>query len=88
MAVVVLRSPLRELAGGDRQVEVPGGSVVEVLRALERAHPRVAGWVLDERGSIRRHVAVFLNGEQVMEDSAVDRGDRLHVLPSISGGGR
>lgn len=86
MPVVVLRAPLKDLADGNHEVEADGASVEEVLRAVERAHPRLVGWILDEQGQVRRHVNVFLNGEQVRQDAAVAPGDRLHVLPSITGG--
>lgn len=86
MPVVILRAPLRDLAGGNGEVEAAGGSVGEVLRAVETAWPRTTGWILDEHGRVRRHVNVFLNGERVREDAIVEPGDRLHVLPSISGG--
>ena len=50
MAVVRLRAPLREL-GGRADHSIDGATVVDVLRALEQAHPAMSGWVLDERGS-------------------------------------
>lgn len=86
MPVVRLRAPLKDLAGGNSDVELPGSSVGEVLRALERAWPKTVGWVLDEQGRVRRHVNVFVNGERVRENAPVESDDRLHVLPSISGG--
>jgi len=86
MPVVRLRAPLSELAGGRRELELAGGTVVEVLRALEREHPEVKGWILDERGLIREHVNVFVNRDYGREDTAVGPDDRLHVLPAISGG--
>ena len=86
MPVVLLRSPLRDLAGGNRSLEIPGATVGEVLRELEGAWPKTTGWVLDERGVIRRHVNVFVNGERSSADASVTEGDRLHVLPSITGG--
>jgi molybdopterin converting factor small subunit len=46
----------------------------------------MSGWVLDERGHVRRHINVFVNGEQCGEDTAVGDGDRVDVLPAISGG--
>ncbi len=86
MAVVSLRSPLRDLAGGEREVRIGGESVAEVVRGLERAHPRLAGWVLDEQGSIRVHVAVFVNGERAGPEAPVSEADRVQILPAISGG--
>jgi sulfur-carrier protein len=86
MAVVRLRAPLRELAGGRADHTVEGTTVLDVLRALEGAHPAMAGWVLDERGFIREHVNVFVNGNEGAEGTAVGPNDRVHVLPSITGG--
>jgi len=84
--VVRLRAPLSELAGGRRELELDGSTVAEVLQALEREHPDVKGWILDERGLIREHINVFVNKEYGREDTAVGAQDRLHVLPAISGG--
>jgi molybdopterin synthase sulfur carrier subunit len=42
--------------------------------------------VLDERGRIRRHINVFVNGEYGREDTPVGADDRVDVLPAISGG--
>lgn len=86
MAVVRLRAPLSELAGGRKELELDGQTVVEVLRALEREHPDMTGWILDERGRIREHINVFVNREYGREETALGPADRLHVLPAISGG--
>lgn len=86
MPVVRLRAPLSELAGGKRELELDGSTVAEVLQALEREHPDVKGWILDERGQIREHINVFVNKEYGREDTSVGASDRLHVLPAISGG--
>jgi molybdopterin converting factor small subunit len=83
---VRLRAPLSELAGGRRELELEGSTVGEVLTALEREHPEVKGWILDERGTIREHINVFVNREYGREETAVGPDDRLHVLPAISGG--
>ena len=86
MATVKLRAPLKDLAGGNREVAIEGASVGEILRELERQHPKIEGWVLDEHGRVRRHVNVFVDGERVREDAPVAPSATLHVLPSISGG--
>ena len=86
MPVVRLRAPLSELAGGKRELELGGSTVGEVLQALEREHPGVRGWILDEHGAIREHINVFVNRDYGRVDTAVGESDRLHVLPAISGG--
>ena len=86
MAHVCLRGTLRTLAGGRPDHQVPGATVGEVLRALERSKPALSGWILDERGLIRRHINVYVNGEAGREATAVGEDDRVDVLPAISGG--
>jgi molybdopterin converting factor small subunit len=44
------------------------------------------GWIVDERSRIRRHINVFVNGERGDETTAVRSGDRVEVLPAITGG--
>ena len=86
MANVRLRAPLKELAGGESDLRLDGRTVGELLQALEREHPALAGWILDERGLIRRHVNVFVNGQNGREDTPISPDDRVHVLPAITGG--
>jgi molybdopterin converting factor small subunit len=86
VAVVSVRGPLRKLAGGRGEHELEGETVTQLLRALELRHPEVSGWILDERGLIRRHINVFVNGERGDAATAVRTGDRVEVLPAITGG--
>ena len=86
MPLVRLRGPLKGLAGDRSDHEVAGTTVGDLLRELERAQPALAGWVLDERGCVRRHINVFVNGERGGADTPVGDDDRIDVLPAISGG--
>jgi molybdopterin synthase sulfur carrier subunit len=86
MAVVRLRGPLKQLAGDRSEHAIAGGSVGELLAELERAHPAAKGWILDERGLLRRHINVFVNGEPGEQDTRIGADDRIDVLPAISGG--
>ena len=86
MPVVRLRQPLKRLAGDTSEHSFEGRTVVELLQELERAYPPIRGWVLDERGHVRRHINVFVNGELGAQDTRVEADDRIDVLPAISGG--
>jgi molybdopterin synthase sulfur carrier subunit len=71
-------------------LEVPGATVAEVLAAVFRAHPRLEGYVLDEGGSLRRHMSIYVDGEPIQDP--VRLGDRvrpearIHVFQALSGG--
>jgi molybdopterin synthase sulfur carrier subunit len=86
MATVCVHGPLRKLAGGRTEHSLDGRTVDALLRALENAYPALRGWVLDERGVIRRHLNVYVNGELSGAGTPVATGDRVEVLPAISGG--
>ncbi len=81
-----LRGPLKKLAGDTADHELDGATVNAVLRVLEHEQPALAGWILDERGRIRRHINVFVNGDWADGGTVVAAGDRLEVIPAISGG--
>ena len=93
---VRLPSALGAYAGGQRQLTVAlpddGVATVELtLAELGRAHPGVHQRVLDERGALRRHVNVFVNGESIRYldgvETPVGDGDEVWILPAVSGGG-
>jgi sulfur-carrier protein len=86
MAVVHLREPLKRLAGNRSEHMIEGASVRELLAELERANPDTRGWILDESGTLRRHINVYVNGERGEQDTRVGDADRIDVLPAISGG--
>lgn len=73
---------------GDRAVETGGSTVGEAIGSLEREHPKIKGWVLDELGAIRRHVNVFIDGERVTEDTTVAEDAHIDIIHAISGGSR
>jgi molybdopterin converting factor small subunit len=86
MAIVRLRGQLEKLAGSGSEHEIDGVTVHELLTTLEATFGALEGWILDERGVLRRHINVFVNGELAKSDSPVSDGDKIEILPAISGG--
>jgi molybdopterin synthase sulfur carrier subunit len=85
MAVVRLRGQLEKLAGGPEH-RVEGDTVNDVLQALESELSALEGWILDERGVLRRHINVFVSSEPADPDTPVGADDQVEILPAISGG--
>ncbi len=86
MAIVRLRGQLEKLAGGNDELRLDGETVAELLQELEREHSALEGWVLDERGVLRPHINIFVNGEPAEPDTPAGPDDRIEILPAISGG--
>lgn len=91
---VILPGMLRDLAGGVSEIEVDvGGQPQTVRELLDRAfsdYRILDGKVRDERGEIRRHVKVFVNGEDATRSGGVEAvvpsGARVHIINAVSGG--
>ena len=70
--------------------EVVGSTVREVLEAVFQANAALRGYVLDDQGSLRHHVVVFVDGEQIGDriglSDPVTAGAALHVMQALSGG--
>ena len=48
-------------------VSVAANTVADALEAVFRDYPRLRGYVLDEQGRLRQHVAVFVGGELIRD---------------------
>ncbi len=80
------RSLVALFPGADRRMEARGATVLDVIRDLDTRVPGLANRVLDAGPSLRTHLNVFVDGEQVGLDAAVRPGARVHVIPAVSGG--
>lgn len=91
MAVTVrIPTQLRELSGGAAELSVEGGTVSEVLKALETAHPGFAERLYDEQGQLRRFVNVFVADEDIRFQQGLDTptpdGTTVSIVPAVAGG--
>ncbi len=83
---------LRPYADDQRRLDLalPGSTVGELLDALQGAYPGMHRRVVDELGSLRPHVNIFVNGENIRhldgQATPLDDGDEIWLLPAISGG--
>lgn len=65
-------------------------TVGEALEALGRRSPKALDRIMDERGEVRRHVNVFVNGESIRFldglTTPAPAGSTILVLAAVSGG--
>ena len=71
-------------------VSTPVTSLRSALDAAFDRQPALRSYVLDEQGAVRKHVAVFINGELLHDRRRLERplagSDRVYVAQALSGG--
>ena len=89
MAEVHFTSWLRELVP-DGPLTAEGTTVGDALAAVFEERPLVRGYVLDDRGRLRKHVCIFVDGARLKNADALGRNigpqTKLHVMQALSGG--
>ena len=72
------------------EIEVPGATLSEVLEGYFQTIPAARGYVLDDQGSLRQHMAAFIDGRQIRDrgrlTDPVPGGAVIDIVQSLSGG--
>lgn len=72
------------------ELEVEAGTVGAALAKACMDRPRLRGYILDEQGRLRRHVAIYVNGHPVKDritlSDPLRPRDEIAVFQALSGG--
>lgn len=67
-----------------------GVTLGEVVADLDRQFPGIARYLLDDQGTLRKHVNLFVNDSLIQDretlSDPVAPDDRIHVFQALSGG--
>ena len=70
--------------------DAPGSTVREVLDGVFADNPRLRGYIVDERGALRRHMIVFVDGRQISDrerlSDRVGPRSEIYIMQALSGG--
>ena len=81
---------LRPYCAGAAQLSISAPTERAALEDLERSQYALYRNVCDETGTVRRHLNVFVNSDNVRDldgiDTALTPGDVVTILPAVSGG--
>ena len=69
---------------------VPGSTVRVVLDQVFAVEPRLRSYILDDQDRVRRHVAIYVNGDRIADrerlSDPVGHDDEVFVFQALSGG--
>ncbi len=84
---VLIPDPLRSYTAHKREVEADGATLGALLMDLDRRFPGIRFRMIDEQDAIRRHIRIFVNGDEVRAlDSALAPNDEVFIVQALSGG--
>jgi len=84
---VLLPSPLRSYTGARACVSASGVTVAALLADLDRQFPGIRFRMIDEQDTIRPHIKIFVNRDQVRDLGApLAATDEVIIITAISGG--
>ena len=85
--VVLVPSHLRDYTRGAGEVEATGATLAEVMAELDARFPGIRFRVIDEQDRIRRHIRIFVNGEQARDIAQPLKGsEEVIIVQALSGG--
>jgi molybdopterin synthase sulfur carrier subunit len=83
---VLIPSALRSYTE-QSEAEVSGATLAAVLADLDGRYPGIRFRMIDEQDRIRRHIRIFVNGEQVRDLSQpLNATDEVIIVQALSGG--
>lgn len=72
----------------ERSVDSP--TLRALVTALDAEHPGLAGYLVDDRGRLRQHVIIFVDGRPLSDreklQDAIGKDTRVYIAQALSGG--
>jgi molybdopterin converting factor small subunit len=90
MATVKFTSALQRFFPHLAETQVRAQDVKNLLSEIEALHPGIGSYLVDENGSLRQHVNIFLEGELIQDRKSltdkVGENDEILIFQALSGG--
>ena len=87
---VRIPTPLRKLTNNEELVEINATTIGDAITELQSRYPGIKERLLDDSGSVRRFVNVYVNEEDIRfmqnQQTSLKDGDEISIIPAIAGG--
>jgi sulfur-carrier protein len=90
MVKVKFTSALKRFFPSLSETMVEANNIREVIKALEKSHPGLSSYLIDDAGRLRQHVNVFVKDDLIKDrvklSDPVKENDEVLIFQALSGG--
>jgi sulfur-carrier protein len=90
MALIRFTAALKRFYPNLEPVDIQGNTVAALLSELEKKYPTITDYLIDEHGTMRQHIHIYIGDRMVMDrialTDAVSDTEEIWVMQALSGG--
>ena len=90
MPTVKFTYALSRFFKGLKDTPAEGSTLKDVLKQIESRYPGIRSYILDEQGSLRRHVNIFIDGTLINDRTNLSdkfsENSEIYIIQALSGG--
>jgi len=81
---------LKRFFSGLKETTAHGTSLKEILNEMETNYPGIKSYIVDEQGSLRKHVNIFIDGQLISDRTSLSdpfsKSSEIYIMQALSGG--
>lgn len=81
---------LKRFFSGLKETTAQGTSLKEILNEMDTNYPGIKSYIVDEQGSLRKHVNIFIDGQLISDRTSLSdsfsKSSEIYIMQALSGG--
>ncbi len=73
-----------------KETPVKSDTLPNLLQSIDQQYPGIQNYIVDERGVLRKHVNIFIDGELIKDreqlSDAFSQNSEVYIMQALSGG--
>ena len=90
MPTVKFTYALRRFFSGLKETPASAATLKEVLNEMEIRYPGIRSYIVDDQGSLRKHVNIFIDGQLINDRTSLSdsfsKNSEIYIMQALSGG--
>lgn len=90
MPIVKFTSNLKRFYPDLSETVVPSKNILQLIGHIDKRHPGIRTYILDDQNTLRKHVNIFINNNMIHDriklSDELSEFDEVYIMQALSGG--